>query len=238
MRAEVAKLRYLPFPRWTAVLVVAAVVVMGIALLVVAPTNPEKYVDVPNTAIGLIASLTALVFGVWMSTLEFSSGTLQRTLTAEPDRNRVLTSKLVITLVIAVVAGLAIAAAAGGLSHLAAVHAKVAIDEDELAGALFGSVPEWTAYATIGFAFGLLSRSLGGGIALGLIFVLAFDGFLSYIPGVADYTFGQLTQDLTNGISGDGGTKNGLGVAVVGTLAWCVVLLVPGWVRFSRGDLK
>jgi hypothetical protein len=35
-----------------------------------------------------------------------------------------------------------------------------------------------------------------------------------------------------------GETQNGLAVALIGTLLWCVVLILPGWIRFMRSDLK
>jgi ABC-2 type transport system permease protein len=135
-------------------------------------------------------------------------------------------------------AGIAVAAAAGGLTNLAANHAGVEIDRGDLAAALFGQIPEWIADAAIGFGFGLLSRSMGGGIAATLAFVLALDGLISFIPGAGDYSFGQLSQDLSNGITGVGETQSGLGLAIVGVLAWCAVIIVPGWIRFLRGDLK
>ena len=101
-----------------------------------------------------------------------------------------------------------------------------------------GRFPSGSPDVTIGFGFGLLSRSLGGGIAATLAFVLAVDGIISFIPGAGDYTFGQLSQDLSNGITGTGETVNGLGVAIIGVLAWCLLIVVPGWLRFLRGDLK
>lgn len=238
MSAELMKLRYLPLPRWTAVLLAAVVVIVGTVLAIIEPSDPAKYVDIPDTTIGLITTLAALVFGVWSATLEFSAGTLQRTLIAEPDRSRVLLSKLLLVLAVTAVGGLLVAAGAGGVAHLAANHAGVAIDDGDLAGRLFGAIPQWISGAAVGFGFGLLSRSLGGGIALGLVFVLAFDGFVSFIPGAQDYTYGQLSQDLSNGITGDGATQNGLAVALVGVLAWCTVIVIPGWLRFLRGDLK
>ena len=141
-----------------------------------------------------------------MATLEFSAGTLQRTLTAEPDRMRVLASKLALGLAVAIVGGVAVAAAAGGLANLAANHAGVEIDRGDLAAGLFGQIPEWAANVVIGFGFGLLARSLGGGIAAALAFLLALDGLLTFVPGAADYSFGQLSQDLSNGITGTGET--------------------------------
>lgn len=238
MKAEIAKVRYLPLPRWTAAVVAAVAVIVGIVLVAVEPGDAEKYVAIPSAAVGTIAEFAAIVFAVWLATLEFSSGTMQRTLTAEPNRSRVLTDKLVVVLAAVVIAGLLAAATAGGLSNLAADHAGVGIDRGELAGQLFGAVPTWAAAAAVGFGFGLLARAFGGGIAAALVFVLAFDGLVSFIPGLKNLTFGQLTHDLTNGIGGLGETKNSLAVAILGTLVWCAIVVVPGWIRFLRADLK
>jgi hypothetical protein len=99
----------------------------------------------------------------------------------------------ILVIVVTAVAGVLIAAAAGGLSHLAANRAGVPIDDGDLAGDLFGSVPTWVSGAVIGYGFGLLGRSLGGGIAASFVFVLAFDGLVSLIPGAQDYTYGTST---------------------------------------------
>ncbi len=238
MSAELLKLRYLPLPRWTAALLAAVVVVVGTVLAVVEPSEPDKYLTIPDTTLGLITALAAIVFGVWSATLEFSAGTLQRTLIAEPARGRVLLSKLALVVAVTAVGGLLVAAATGGVTHLAANHAGVSLDSGELAARLFGEVPQWISGAIVGFGFGLLARSLGGGIALALVFVLAFDGMVSFIPGVADYTYGQLSQDFSNGITGHGEVQNDFAVAAAGVLAWCALIVVPGWLRFLRGDLK
>jgi ABC-2 type transport system permease protein len=99
-------------------------------------------------------------------------------------------------------------------------------------------VPEAGAAGALGFGFGLLTASLGAGIAVGIVFTLVFDGFVSFIPGAEDYTYGQLSQDPSNNITGVGETQNGLAVALVGTVLWCVVLIIPGWIRFTRSDLE
>ena len=238
MNAELLKLRYLPLPRWTGALLAAVVVIVGLVLTVAEPSDPEKYLSIPDTTVGLATVLAALVFGVWSATLEFSAGTLQRTLIAEPSRGRVLLSKLTLVVAITTVVGLLVAAAAGGVTHLAAHRAGVTLDDSELAKRLFSEVPQWIAAVVVGFGFGLLARSLGGGIALSLVFVLAFDGIVSFIPGAADYTYGQLSVDLGNGLTGYGETVNSLGVAALGVAAWCALITIPGWIRFLRGDLK
>ena len=71
-----------------------------------------------------------------------------------------------------------------------------------------------------------------------MLFVLVLSGIVSFVPGIEDYTYTQLTNDLTNGISGDGGTVNGLGASIVGTVLWCALIVAAGWVQFVRGDHK
>jgi hypothetical protein len=88
MRAEIVKVRYLPLPRWTAAAVALVVLIVGAALLVFPPADSDRYVSVPQTAVPLVVTLATLVFGVWLATLEFGAGTLQRTLTAEPVGDR------------------------------------------------------------------------------------------------------------------------------------------------------
>jgi ABC-type transport system involved in multi-copper enzyme maturation permease subunit len=68
--------------------------------------------------------------------------------------------------------------------------------------------------------------------------VLAFDGAVSFIPPLRHLTYGQLTAGMTDRIGGFGSPHNGLGVGIIGTVIWCLILVVPGWLRFLRGDLK
>ena len=60
----------------------------------------------------------------------------------------------------------------------------------------------------------------------------------AFVDDHGTLSYGQLSHDLTYNIGGLGETEHGLGVAIVGTLAWCAIIVVPGWLRFLRGDLK
>ena len=136
-----------------------------------------------------------------------ASGTLQRTLTAEPDRNRVLDQQ----------AGRHAGRRgrsgrwpsprpAGGLTQLAATHAGIDIDDGDLAAALFGAASRsGSPAAAVGFGFGLhrpIARRRHR--RSGWCSCSPFDGFISFIPGAEDYSYGQLTQDLGNNITGAG----------------------------------
>lgn len=63
MNAELLKLRYLPTPRWTAAFV-AVVLIVGVVLLAVAPSEHDKYVSIPNTTIGLMVVVAASAVSV------------------------------------------------------------------------------------------------------------------------------------------------------------------------------
>jgi len=238
MSAEFAKLRYLAFPKWTAVAVLAAAVVVGVALLVFSPSDPKWYETTPAIVLTLVLPLAGITLGAWIATLEFASGTMQRTLTAEPDRHRVLWSKLLVVLIAMALIALAAVAAGFGLADFAAHRASVAIDDADLGRHLFSEVPQALSATALGFAVGLLTRSIGGGIAGGFALSFVLDGALRAIPAVGDYTYGQLSGDLAGAISGGTETINGPAIALVGTIAWVVVLLLPGWIRFARGDLR
>jgi ABC-2 type transport system permease protein len=151
-----------------------------------------------------------------VAALEFGSGTLQRTLTAEPDRNRVLAAKISLVLVAAVVVGAAAAATVGGLTHLAIIRAGTPIAAGDLARAVFAVVPAAMFAAAIGFGFGLLARSMGGGITIALAFLYVISGVLSFVPGLKTVAYGQASSDLVSAI----------------------VIVVPGWVLFLRADQK
>lgn len=199
MSGEVAKLRYLALPRWTAGGVLAVALLVGAGLFIFQPAKIDRYAAIPGFALSAAFSVAAIVFAVWIVTVEFSSGTLQRTLTAEPNRHRVLGSKLIAALVATGLVGLAAAATSSGLSILAASRAGLDLDKGHLARELFSQIPTAVVYAGIGFGFGLLARSMGGGVTLALGLVFVFEGMFGFIPGFQDYTFGRLIQDLSIG---------------------------------------
>lgn len=238
LRAEIAKTRYLPLPRWTISAVLAAAVITGAALIVFQPRRPGSYIDISSTALNQVLDIAVMVFGVWVAALEFGSGTLQRTLTAEPDRNRVLTSKLIVVLLGAAILGAAAAATVGGLTHLAIIRAGAPVGAGDLARAVFAAVPDAIVAAAIGFGFGLLARSMGGGITFSLAFLYVVSGVLSFVPGLKNVSYGQASSDLVSGISNRGQTTHNVGIALLIVIVWAVIIVVPGWLLFLRADQK
>ncbi len=60
---------------------------------------------------------------------------------------------------------------------------------------------------------------MGGGITAALALVVVLDGMLSSIHSIGQWTFGEVTSDLQNGISGDSDTTHGVLAAALGTIA-------------------
>jgi ABC-2 type transport system permease protein len=130
------------------------------------------------------------------------------------------------------------AATVGGLTHLAIVRTNAPVSAGELARAVFAAVPDGVLAAAIGFGFGLLARSMGGGITFGLVFLFVLSGVLSFIPGIKNLSYGQASSDLTSGIANQGETVHGVGIALLIMLVWAIIVVAPGWVAFQRSDLK
>lgn len=238
MRAEIAKFRYLPLPRVTFAVVALLAVAIGVGVLSWSPDSSSDYVNIPTLLNSQVVLIGALILGVWMATLDFAAGTLQRTLTAESDRNHVLVGKLVVVLVGVAALGVVAAAISGGLINLATVHNDVDLSQGTLARQFFSPIPAAVAGGVIGFGFGLLARAMGGGITLALAFVFVLSGALELVPSIRDLTFGSYSNDLTTHLAGSGKTTHGAVVAALGTIVWSLIVVVPGWVRFVRDDLK
>ncbi len=241
MNAEFLKLRLLSLPRWTAVAVLAGVVVTGAMLDVFPRDDGAGFISVMSTVTSLLTEVAAIVLGSWAATLEFGSGTLQRTLTAQADRTRVLLAKLTVLVLAVAALALAAAAAAGGLVDVVTRQQGIDLDRGDLAQVLLANVPAAITVSVIAFGLGLLTRSIGGALTVTLTFVLVLPGILVLVPDVSRYVYATFEGDMTTRLAGDvapGAEVHSLPVAVLGVLVWAVVLLVPGWLRFLRDDLK
>lgn len=241
MRAEIAKVRYLPMPRVAAMVAFAAAVLPGTLLLIFRPAQQSIYLLGTTVSFSLVVTVLAIALGTWLATLDFSSGTLQRTLTAEADRNRVLLAKLATVTALALVVIVGAGAVSLGITDIAMSRAGVA-DNDLLLRSLLSSTPDGLAGVWIGFGFGLLTRSMGGGLTLAIVFVFVANGFFAFIPQVEPWFYSSFTNGIDAWIGGDAvqtsSPDHGLAVSIVGTLAWTALVILPGWLAFTRADLK
>ncbi|MFK0042784.1 ABC transporter permease [Streptomyces sp. NPDC090741] len=149
--------------------------VVGIGLLAVSETRSSDYQQVPLTAPALfgllVGQIPVMVLGVLTITSEYGTGMIRTTLTAAPDRARVLTAKYLVFATVAfltifgsvAVVGLASAILRGGSA--AGPHGA-----SEWAHALAGCLYV-TLLGVLGLAVGAMLRHSAGAIAvmLGLV---------------------------------------------------------------------
>ncbi|MFE5771281.1 ABC transporter permease [Streptomyces sp. NPDC056485] len=149
--------------------------VVGIGVLAVSETRSADYQEVPLTAPALfgllVGQIPVMVLGVLTITSEYGTGMIRTTLTAAPDRARVLTAKYL------VFAGVAFAAIAGSVAVVGLSSAILRGGAGagkhgggEWAGALAGCVYV-TLLGILALAIGAMLRHSAGAIAvmLGLV---------------------------------------------------------------------
>ncbi|MFE2550591.1 ABC transporter permease [Streptomyces sp. NPDC059355] len=149
--------------------------VVGIGVLAVSESRSSDYQEVPLTAPALfgllVGQIPVLVLGVLTITSEYGTGMIRTTLTAAPDRARVLTAKYL------VFAGVAFATVAGSVATVGLASAILrggagagAHGAGEWAHALAGCVYV-TLLGVLALAIGAMLRHSAGAIAvmLGLV---------------------------------------------------------------------
>lgn len=236
MRAELLKVRSLPTPRWTAIVVLGITVIAFVLLLLLGTDKAADYTDTTEGVLLGATSIGSVVIGVWIVGLEYGQGTLRRTLTADPRRERLVLSKLVVALGTVVALTVATAVVAGVLFSLAAKANGAATPFDDafriLVGALFGNL----VYATLAVGIALIARSMAGGMTAMLALLFVVDTVLSSISGVDEWTLGTAVADYTDALS-DRADGASLGHAALVIVLWSVVIMGGGWARFTRSDV-
>ncbi len=197
----------------------------------------------PTDAAGVGAIVTAILFlvlGVKAATSEYGSGMIRLTLTATPQRWRVLAAKAAVVSAITFVAGLVstvgmflVAQVIMGSYGLPTPHLG---DTAALNAILAGSVLA-PLLPLIGLTLGIVFRSTAAAIiaTLGVIFAPPFIGGL--LPhswqGALDW-FPIAASDAITGVGGADGLAPALAAVVV--LAWTAVFLGGALTAFERRD--
>lgn len=186
----------------------------------------------------IVTAILFLVLGVKAATSEYGSGMIRLTLTATPQRWRVLAAKTLVVMAITALAGLA--ATVGMLLTATVIFGSYGLPTADLAGSdavsliLVGSLlaPQ---FPLIGMTLGLALRSTAAAIiaTLGVLFAPAF--VFALLPAswqdAADWFPGAASDGLS-------GAADGLapGLALVVVLAWTAAFLASAWIVFERRD--
>lgn len=238
MKAELLKTRMLPTPRVTLLLALLAVGATALGVYLGTPGDPDDYLNFPMASAAVAVEVAAIVWGVWLATIEFSQGTLRRALTAEPRRPRLILDKLLVVAPLAAAASAAIGLAGFWLGALAADLRGVEFDHGTGGKLIAVLALTGLLVALVSFALGLLVESFSGGLVLSFAVLFVLDGTLGFVDAVKDYTFGAALTAISAGVdpsqTADIGPWTGAAVAI----AWVVILVGLAVGRFVRTDFK
>lgn len=238
IRTELFKLRTHRTPWVLLTTLIAALGISPIYYAIKEPDDPMALIETSGGVFGIMTPFLGAVFGGWILGHEFRQGTLRRVLGNDARRGRLIATKAAIGLV-ALIVGMAFAAAAGSLAASASASS-------------FGGTLEWDgvvknilsagfiALVTAAIAFGLsiLLRSdtyamLG---ALGLMIIVG--PLLLLIPRVGKYTPFALANDVTLWIADTGEPLEvPIVTASLGLAASMGVLAVTATAVFHRRDI-
>lgn len=241
MWSEFLKIRSLPTPRWTA-LAVALSLLAGVAISIIWGVGDEN--AVLEGTVNLPLWIASLIFGVWIFGVEFGQNTLRRTLAADPRRFRLILTKLVAVVLVVTAATVLLNLLGAVLFELAGSEHKYSIDTDLAVRAASAALLSNLVAAVVGMSLTMLTRSMVGGVAITLVFLLFIDTGLAFIPVVGEYTLNAAASDLDAAIRGDGETMFGgeanldAAVAALVLTAWVAALFAIGTVRTLRSEVK
>jgi ABC-2 type transport system permease protein len=200
--SETTKLRSVRSTVWTLFAVIAATVGIGalIALARVSRWDNMSRIDqlrFDATAFSLrgvyLAQIAIGVLGVLVISSEYSTGMIRTTLTAIPNRIKVLTAKSTVFAVVALAVSLVACFAAFfiGQSIFSSKGANVALSDPGVLRAVVGSAIYLTAIGLIGLALGTLLRRTAGAIATLFGLVLVAPALSQALPSPWDTDVGK-----------------------------------------------
>lgn len=241
MRAELKKVRSLPTPMWCLIAVLVCFLIGVVATIIWGPGEDAAAID---GAISLPTLIASIVFGVWIVGVEYGQNTLRRTLTADPRRGHLILAKLAtMILVVALVTGLVLLLALP-IFDLASQGHDQSIRAADVKDIALAALLNNLAYALVGFALGLITASMAGGITMTLVFVFVIDTLVSIIPKVGDFAMGPALEKVSASLRGidsglfgeEIGSAHASDVLILA--AWLIGLLALGSLRFLRSDVK
>jgi ABC-2 type transport system permease protein len=194
---------------------------------------------------GILSAILFLVLGVKAATAEYGSGMIRLTLTATPQRGRVLAAKGLVVGAISLVAGLVLMA--GMFLVAQAIFASygmrsVSLWEADALRTVLGGALLSPLFPVIALTLGIMLRSTAGAVIgiFALIFAPPFlGGFLPawFAEDVVMYLPGAAGDAISVGhLPGAGDDLLSPAVAVVVVVAWLAVFLGAAWAAFERRD--
>jgi ABC-2 type transport system permease protein len=239
MRPELRKMVFLPMLRWSAIGVVAAVVVAATA---VALTGAGEEDLAPVFGLALPTWLASIVVGVWLVGLEYGQKTMRRTLSRNPNRLKLVVTKAALGVLAATLLTVLATVVAVPLLTVASAGHELKVTATEVLRSGLGSLANNVVVVVMALSLALLTRSMAGGLAVALGFFFVIDTVLTAIPVVGDYMFsavaGEVFSELSRDSFGEGIDGVGIALAVALTLVWAAAFLAAGVARFVCSDVE
>jgi ABC-2 type transport system permease protein len=238
-----------------------AIIVFGLGVSVVLgltmadagiPDAPSVGFMLDEMTVGtvLFGQLLAGVLGVLAISGEYSSGTIQSTLIAAPNRVSVLAAKAVVLFLAATAAALTAVVASWAVTYpmYASFGIEVGLTAPGVALAFLGAAVYVGLAAVLGLGIGTLLRSVAAGVATVLSVILLLPIVLSVLPAsdlvrsVHLLSMSKAGDSMASAADAGGGLLDladgyiSPGAGWLVALIWAGVVLVLGAVRLRRRD--
>ncbi|RII15739.1 ABC-2 family transporter protein [Streptomyces sp. YIM 130001] len=241
--SEWTKIRSVRSTVWT--ITIFLLLVVGTGLIIAANTKAQDYAEVPYTLpafFGLILGQICLItLGVLVVSSEYGTGMIRTTMTASPQRSRVLAAKFLVFFVVA----FTVSALAIGLVGLftSGMHDDGSVESVPMGGTLLKGSLYVSLLGVLALAVGALLRHSAGAITamLGLVLVPAIlPAFLMISESTRDIGEKMLEYNAPNSLakvfqleSGSGG-----GTPQLWLLAGITVAAIVGaFIRLESRDV-
>jgi len=194
-----------------------------------------------SLSVVFLGQMAIIVLGALVISAEYSTGGIRTTLTAVPQRLRLLFAKALVLAVMAFVAGVITMFPSFWLGQrvLATADAgiEVSLSDPNVLRAVLGGALYVAACGMLGFALGALLRHTAGAItvAIGIVFVLPIVS--NFLPGTWGENVGKVLNAggaITNTRHVDGQLDPWTGYAVFSL--WWIILLALAAVLMRRRD--
>jgi len=241
MRAEFLKIRSMPTPMWCGI-ALAVCFVLGLAVVIW--KGPGDGSDAADFAIGLPSVIASIIFGVWIVGVEFGQNTLRQALTADPRRGRLIANKLMVAVLVVTLVTAGLYLLSVPVYGLASSGHDGSIPTETVLRSGLSAVVGNVAYTIVGAAFAFITASMAGGVTMALVFIFVIDTVTSIFSWTEDFAFGPALGSITEEISGihtevfGDVTEKMNAQDVIVVIAWLVLLVGLGTLRFFRSEVK
>jgi hypothetical protein len=187
-----------------------------------------------------LGQLAIAVLGVLIITTEYSTGGIKTTLTAVPNRLRVLLAKGIVFAVIAAVVGMITTFGAFYVSmpFWAHQHLAVSLGDPGVLRAVVGGGLYVLASGMFGFALGAVIRHTAGAITAAVALLLVVPPLTNLLPGtwgdkVTEYFTSNAGSRIASVVDVPNQVTPWVGYLTI-TLWWVVPLLFGAWLMRTR----